>query len=166
MHADRVDVFHVANGDAVAGVVAQHFVLDFFPTEQRRLEQDLMDETRRQAGIENFTQLLLVVGDATAGTAKRVRRTDHQRVTDALGEGDAGLNLGDDFAFGDRLADFDHLLLETFAVFGQLDRFYRRPQRFDPILFQDTGFVEFDREIQTGLAPERRQQRVWPLARD
>ena len=34
MDADGIDVLHVADDDAVAGTVAQHFVLDFFPSEQ------------------------------------------------------------------------------------------------------------------------------------
>ena len=32
MHADRVDVFHVADGDAVACTIPHHFVLDLFPS--------------------------------------------------------------------------------------------------------------------------------------
>ena len=65
-----------------------------------------------------------------------------------------------------RLADLDHLGFEALAVFGELDRVERRAQQLDVVLFDHARVGELDREIQPGLAAERRQQRVGPLARD
>ena len=59
-----------------------------------------------------------------------------------------------------------HLALEALAVFGEFDRLDRRPQQLDVVALEDAGFVEFDGEVEAGLAAERRQQRVRPLARD
>ncbi len=79
---------------------------------------------------------------------------------------DALLDVRDDHAFGDRLADFDHFFFEALAVFGELDRVDRRTEQFDAVLLEDTGVVQFDREIQSGLAAERRQKRIRAFARD
>ena len=41
--AHRIQVFHVADGDAVVGAVAHYLVLDLFPTDQRALDEHLVD---------------------------------------------------------------------------------------------------------------------------
>ena len=41
VHADRVDVFHVADGDAVAGTIPHDFVLDLFPSGDAAFYQNL-----------------------------------------------------------------------------------------------------------------------------
>ncbi len=156
VHADRIDVLHVADDDAVVRLVAQDFVLDLFPAEQRRFEQRLMDQAGRQSRVERFAQLRFVVDDAAAGSAERVRRPNDQRIAFAFGKGDAGLDVGDDLALGHRLADLDHLALEALAVFGQLDRLDRRAEQFDAVSFEDAGFVELDGKVQPGLAAQRR----------
>ncbi len=56
--------------------------------------------------------------------------------------------------------------LEERAILGDLDRFDRRSQQLDAVAFEDAGLVEFDGEIEPGLAAEGRQQRVGPLAGD
>ena len=76
----------------LSGSVAQDFVLDLFPAEQRRLDQRLMDQARVQPGIERRAQLRLVVDDAAAGAAERVGRAHDERIADALREGDALLD--------------------------------------------------------------------------
>jgi hypothetical protein len=42
VNADRIDVLHVANDDAVVRAIAQHFVLDFFPAEKTRFHERLV----------------------------------------------------------------------------------------------------------------------------
>ena len=88
--ADRVDVLHVADDDAVVGAVAQDFVLDLFPAQERGLDQRLMDDARRETGRQRRAQLGLVVDEAAAGPAQRVGRPNDQRVAVVGGERDAG----------------------------------------------------------------------------
>jgi len=69
-----------------------------------------------------------------------------------LGKRNAGLDVGDDDARRHRLADFDHLALEAFAIFGELDRVERRAEELDVVAFEDAGCGKFDRMLRP----------VWP----
>ena len=61
--AERVEVLHITDGDAVVVAVTYHFVLHFFPSLEALLYEDLRGEG------EGFTteliQLRLVVAEAT-----------------------------------------------------------------------------------------------------
>ena len=166
MHADRVDVFHIADDDAVVGAVAQHFVLDLFPAQQRGFEESLADQTRGQSDFERFEQLFLVVDDSAAGSTQRVGGAHDQRIPRAARERGGLVEVRHDRALGDRLADLDHLLLEQIAVFGQFNGFDRRSEQRDAVALQDSGFVQFDCQIEPGLAAERGQERIGALPCD
>ena len=43
MHTDRVDIFHVTYGDAVAVGITHYLVLDFLPSCDTSLYKDLSD---------------------------------------------------------------------------------------------------------------------------
>ena len=137
VHADRIDVLHVADDDAVVGPVAQDFVLDLFPAQQRGFDQRLVDDRRRQAAGQRGAQLGLVVHEPAAGAAQRVGRPHDQRVVVLGGKRHAGFHVGDDDARRHGFADLDHLGLETLAVFGELDRFERRAEQLDVVALED-----------------------------
>ena len=166
VHADRVDVLHVADDDAIVGFVAEHFVLQLFPAQQRRFDQRLIDDRRRETGCKRRAQFGFIVHEAAAGTAERVCRADDQRVVVLGGERDAGLDVGDHDARRHRLADLDHLGLEPFAIFSELDRVERRPEEFDRVALEDARRRKFNRHVQAGLAAERGQQPIGAFARD
>ena len=48
VHAHRVDVLHVAHGDAVVGRVPHHLVLDLLPSYEGLFQEHLVDGTRCQ----------------------------------------------------------------------------------------------------------------------
>ncbi len=66
----------------------------------------------------------------------------------------------------DRQADLDHRLLEPLAVLCRRDRLGVRTDELDPAVADDAPLGERHREVQRGLAAERRQHRVGPLALD
>ena len=45
MDADRVNIFHITNGDTIAVAVSHHFVFDFLPPANITLDQYLTDTT-------------------------------------------------------------------------------------------------------------------------
>ena len=67
-------------------------------------------------------------------------------------------------ALGDRLADALQQLLEQLAVLGLLDRLERRAEQPDVVLLEDARVGELRRQVEAGLAAERRQQAIRPLA--
>jgi hypothetical protein len=145
-------------------IESPNFVFDLFPAEQRRFDERLADEARVEPGIERLTKLLLVVNDAAAGASERIRGTYDERIAASLRERDAAFDIVDDRALGDGLADLEHLLLEAFAIFGELDRLHRRAEQFDGVTLENAGIVQLDRQIEPGLAAERRQECVGALA--
>ncbi len=69
VHAHRIEVFDGANDDAVVGKVAHHLELVLFPPERALFHQHFMYGRKRQAALQDFNQILFVVGDAAAGAA-------------------------------------------------------------------------------------------------
>ena len=121
MDADRVEVLHVADGDAVVVAVAHDLVLDLFPTGNAALDEHLADHGVRQALDDDLDELFLVLGDAAASTAHRVGRADDDRVADLIGKLHSRWHILDDRALGDWLAELLHRLLEELAVLGALN---------------------------------------------
>jgi hypothetical protein len=166
MNTDRIDVFHVTNDDAIVRAIAQNFVLDFFPPEQARLDERLMDERRLEPDRERRAQLRLVVHDAAARSAERICRPDHERVAHREAEGDARFDVRDDRARGDGLADRDHRILEARAILGKSDRIDRCAEQIETVAFDRAVVGQLDREVEARLAAEARQERVRTFALD
>ncbi len=166
MNPHRIDIFHVADRDAVVGRIADHFILDFFPAGYAPLDQNLRNHAVGQPPVDHLVELFLAVDDAAAGAAQCVGRTDDERIADLSRKLPGRFHRFDNIAFGDRLVDFLHGLFEQFPVFRLFDRFQRRAQQFDIIFFQSTPFRHFDGEIQADLAAESCQQPVWALFGD
>ena len=96
VHTDRVEVFHVADGDAVARAVADDFVLDFLPARDAALDQVFMHTGGTQAVRADFAKLLLVLRDAAARAAKRIGRAHDDRVSVFVSEIHRALHVVDD----------------------------------------------------------------------
>ena len=140
MHADRIDILHVANDDAVVRLVAEDFVLDLFPAEQRRFHERLMDDTGVETARQRRAQLRFVLDHAAAGTAEGECGTHDERIAVFGRKDERCFNVGDDHAQRHGLADFDHLVLEALAIFGELNRLERRAQQLDIVAFEHAGF--------------------------
>ena len=104
--------------------------------------------------------------DAAAGAAERERRADDERQPDV---GQRCLRLGD--RVRDRTARHPqsgggHRVTEPLAVLGAVDRVVVGADQLDPEPLQRPVFVQRLCQVERGLAAERRQQRVGPLALD
>ena len=158
--ADRVNVLHVTDGDGVALVVAHYLVLDFLPACDALLDQNLVNTRVHDAGGRNFAQLLPGVGDAAAGAAERVRRTDDDRQTDLTGEINRILNRVNNLGGNDRLADLLHGVLEHLAVLCLCDGGRISAEQLYAHFIKETVLAQLHGEVQTGLTAEVGQQRV------
>ena len=163
MDADGVDVFHVADDDAVVGLIAHDFVFDFLPAGNGAFDEDLVDWAEFDAARGDHEQFVFVMGDAAAGTAEGKGRTDDDRIADLIGEFDGRRDVFKDIAFRNRLVDIFHGFLEEFPVFGFFDSRQMRPEELDVIFFQDTGVSQFDSHVQADLAAKGSQQAVRPF---
>src|SRR5690606_18213125 len=112
MNADRVDVFHAADGDAAVGRVANDLKLDLFPARDAALQQHLLDGAVGQAPSYDVLKLLFGIGDAAAGAAQRKRGPHDDGKADVVQKAAGLVHAGNDAAFRHGLADFGHGALE------------------------------------------------------
>ena len=104
-----------------------------------KLHQKIADrKLKKQLAPLNaqLDELRLVVGKAAARAAQREGRTQHHRIADPLGGGDALLHVVGDMRRQHRFAQPLAQLLEQLAVFGLLDALERRTQNLDLALLQ------------------------------
>ena len=62
--------------------------------------------------------------------------------------------------------NFQHRILEQLAILRLFDRFELRPNKFALESIEHARFSQLDRQVQRGLAADRRQQRVRTFALD
>ena len=74
VHAHRVDVLDGADDDGVVALIAHDFHLEFFPAEQRFLDQHLVGGRGFEPALDHLEEFLAVIGDAAAGAAQREAR--------------------------------------------------------------------------------------------
>ena len=54
---------------ALSAMIAHHLQLEFLPAEHAFFDQDFVHRRKIQAALENFLQILAIVGDAAARAA-------------------------------------------------------------------------------------------------
>ena len=116
VNADRVDVLHVADGDAVSYAVPHYLVLDLFPSGDTSFNEYFADTGKTESVREDLDQLFFVVSDTAAASAEGVSRTQYNRITDLVGEIDTSLYIMDNQGCRYRLADFFHGIFEFLTV--------------------------------------------------
>ena len=164
VHAHRVDVLDRADHDDVVGVVAHDFELVLLPADDAALDEDLRDRARGEAALGDVLHLAVVVRDAGAAPAEDVRGPHDHRVADLGRDRERLVDAVRDARRRHAQADLGHRGLEPLAVLGGADRLDARADHLDVVRVEHTGFVERDREVETGLAAERREQRVGAFA--
>ena len=160
VYADRVDVLHVADGDGVALAVAHNLIFNFLPARDVLLDQNFIDAGVHDARSRDFAQLVPGVGDATAGAAEGVRRTNDDRQANFLGKRNRVLDRVDDLGSDDRLADLLHGVLKHLAVFGLGDGGRVCAEKLYAHLVEEPFLAQLHGEVETGLAAKIGQQGI------
>src|SRR5262249_400086 len=148
-----------------------HFELEFLPADDGFLDEDLVYRAELEPPLDEFAELLDVVGDAAADAAHRERRADDEWKLDPL-----LAEVADERArLFPRLpdathrhveADFAHRVLEQLPVLRHLDRMNRRANELDAVFLEDARVGEIHGKVEGRLASDGRQDRVRLLARD
>ena len=125
-----------------------------------------MHRRKNQGVAHQLFQLLAVVGEPAARAAQREGWTQHHRIADLFGGGNAFLhivgNMRRQHRFTERLAQF----LEQFAILGLLDTFERGAQNLDLTLLQYALLGQLHGQIQTRLTAQSRHDGVRTLVAD
>ena len=126
MDAQRVEVLHVADRDAVVVAVAHHLVLYLLPALEALLHQHQGRE--REGLLAEAGQLLLVVCEATTQSAQRIGSTDDDGVAELLSSLAGLLHVLASLALDGLDVDLVKLLDEELAVLRVHDGLHRSTQ--------------------------------------
>ncbi len=105
MDAYRVEILHVADGDAVVAQVAHHLVLDLLPAAQRLLDQHLLCPVGKRPA-QGFIELIDGIDYAAALAAQGIGHAQHHRQADFSHRSARGLDRGTGTAARGLDADF------------------------------------------------------------
>ena len=166
MDTHRIDVLHATDRDGRIVGVAHHLVFDLLIPLDALFDEHLMHRREDQRVAHQLLQLLAVVGEAAARTAQREGRTQHHRIADPLGGGDALLHVVGDMRRQHRFAQPLAQFLEQLAVFGLLDALERRTQNLDLALLQHALLGQLHGQIQARLAAQPRHDGIGTLVTD
>ena len=154
MDANRVDVFHAADGDGMVVAVAHDLELDLLIALDGLLDQHLVHGRELECVEADFNQFLFVVCKATAGTAEGKCRTQHHGITNTVGSFLGLFNGVGDLGGNNRLTNGLAQLLEQLSVLSSLNGFTAGTQQLHTALFQDTLLLQLHSQIQTGLSAD------------
>ena len=166
VHAHRVEIFHVADGDAVARAVADHFVFDFLPAGHAALNQVFMHAGRAQAVRADLAQLALILRDAAARSAQRIGRAHDDRIAVLVGKVNRRLHIVHDHRIDARLADGEHHVLKILAILRPADGIDLCAQKLHVVAREDALFIQLHGQVQARLPAQGSEQAVRPLTRD
>ena len=107
-----------------------------------------------------------VIGDGAAAATHSETWTNHAGQTDLVDDFTSMFQRRDRFAATNREPDFFHRLGEQFPVLGLVDDFRFGTDHFHTVLFQYAVVEQIHRDVQSGLATERRQQGIGPFLLD
>ena len=160
MDAHGVHIFDGADNDAVVLLVAHNFDFDFLPAEDGLLNEHFAGHGSVKAGLADLFEVFLVVGNATAGTAKGEGGADDEREGEFGGNAAHVVHAAGDFALGHGDADAFHGVTEQFAAFGLFDDFGVSSDELHTAFFEHAHLGEFEGGVEAGLATEGGQNGV------
>ena len=164
MDAQRVEVLHITNGDAIVETVAYHLIFHLFPALQAFLNQYLRRE--REGLLDQCVKFFLIVAETGAQTTKGISGADNDRITQ-LGCRTARVGgVLDRLALDCLHADLVQALHEQLAVFRIHNGLHGRSQHLDMILLQDTTLIERDATVQRRLSAKSQKDAVGTLLGD
>ena len=160
MHAHGVEVFHIADGDAVVVAVTHDFVFDFLPAGHTALDKHLTNQGVIQALDDDINEFFLILGNAAARAAHGVSRAHDNRIANAVRKFHSTGHIFHNGAFRDRLTEFFHRFLKEFPVFGLLDGRQRRSQEFYAVFLEYTALCQLYSQIESCLTAQSCQKAV------
>ena len=160
VYADRIQIFHIADGDCRVICVPQDLIFDFFVALDALFHQHLPHRGKLQRVLHNPAEIPAIVGKSAARAAECKCRAQNHRIADALRRGKSFLHGGGNFGGADRFSDALAKLLEQLSVLGALDAFALGPEQFHAAFPQHALLFQLHGKIQTGLPAKPRDDGV------
>ena len=158
MDADRVNIFHVADGNYIACAVTHYLVLDLFPSCDAALYQNLSYTGETKTICKNLLQFFLIVSDTAAASAQGICRTKNNRITDLIGECNTIFQVLNNQRRSYRLTDLLHGCLELQTVFCLLNGLGSGSDKFYTGLLEESSLIQLHSQV-GDLLPVRQEGR-------
>ena len=121
MHTYRVNIFHIADCDAVTYTVTHYLIFNFFPSGNTTLYQNLTYTGKTKSVFQDFTKLCFIVGNTATASAKCVGRAENYRIADRISESQSIFYCGNNLGSSNRFSDLLHSVLKFLTVLGLLN---------------------------------------------
>ena len=162
--AEGVEVLHRADGDAVVVAVAHHLKLNFLPSLEALLHENLRGE--RKALLSQPHQFLFIVAEAAAQSAEGVCRTDDDGVTQLAGSALGVVHRLHSLALDGVDVYLCQTLVEQLAILGVDDGLHGGTQHADIVFFQHATLKELHAAVQRRLSAKGQQDSIGLLLLD
>ena len=160
MDPHGIEVLDGAHDHGVVGRVAHDLEFVLLPAEDRLLHEDLRDRRGIQTGRSEEAQFGLAVCDPGPATAQDVRRSHHDRVPEGPGRVERLLH-GVHVRGTSRLdADGVHDPLESATILGGFYGVDAGSDQLHVVVVERAGTGQRHRHVQSGLAPDGREERI------
>ena len=158
MNAQRVEILHIADGDAVVVAVAHYLILNLLPALQRLLHQHLRRES--ECLLCQAVKLLLVVAESGAQAAQGIGSTQDDGIAQLCCSTAGLLNVLTGFALNGLHANFIETAHKEFTVFGVDDGLHGCTEHAHAVTFKNAALVEFHTAVQRRLSAKGQQDAV------
>ena len=149
MNAYGVNIFDEADGDHVVVFVTDNLKLQLFPSEDRLLYQNLVDETGLKTSCANCLKLIPVVNETAACATHGIGRTENHRIAELISYLKSFFNAVGNLTSGHLYTELVHGFLKLDTVFATLNGIHLYSDYLNTILVKDTFLIKFGAEVET-----------------
>ena len=164
--ANGVDIFHAADGDGVVFPIAHNLKLDLLVALDGLFDQNLVHRRKFKSIQTDLNKFFLAVCEAAAGTAKGKRRSQNNRIANALCRFLCFVNGICNLRGDDRLTNGLAQFLEHLPVLGPFNGSAGGAQQFHPAFLQNSLLLQLHNQVQAGLSTDTGQNSVRALIAD
>ncbi len=163
--AERVDVLHGADADALVGAIAHDLELELLAPREALFDEHLGD-ARAEDALQRRPQVLFPLDDGRAAPAEREGAAQDHGQPDAVGRLDGVFQRRCGLASRHLDADLGEPLVEQLPVLGVADGLDRRSEHLHAAAGQCAPCLQRKAAVERRLPTERQQDRVDLLGLD
>ena len=135
MHAHSINILYKAHCDHLILRISNNLKLQLFPSEDRFLDKDLPDKTKRKSSADDSTEFLDIINQTTACSAHCISRAYNTGQADILKRFFSFLKTICNLTSRHLDTELIHCILECLAVFSPLDGVNLNAYNLDAVFF-------------------------------
>ena len=166
MDSNRVNIFHITDGDGCVVTVTHDFVFNLFISLNAFFNQHLMDRRQLQGVFHDRAKGFFVSGKTASCTSQCKGGTQNDRIADLVRRCKSLFHAVGDFRGQDRLPQGLAEFFKKKAVFGPLNGTAPGSQKFRLAFSKHTLFFQLHGQVEAGLAANAGKNGVGTLVAD